>query len=97
MPDTHKLLLASELADAVVDYLAHFHGQVRCKLALPHGQAPLQEPLGRYALPERQVRDALETRTIESVDAATFDFLWQMVMDGLLEHAPGDMLSLIHI
>ena len=96
VPDTHKLLLASELADAVVDYLAHFHGQVRCKLALPHGQAPLQEPLGRYALPERQVRDALETRTIESVDAATFDFLWQMVMDGLLEHAPGDMQSYMH-
>lgn len=91
VPDTHKLLLASELADALVDYLAHFHGQVRCKLTPPHVNAPLQEPWGRYALPERQVRDALQTRTIESVDAATFDFIWRMVMDGLLEHAPGEM------
>lgn len=91
VPDTHKLLLASELADALVDYLAQFHGQVRCKLTPPHVNAPLQEPWGRYALPERQVRDALQTRTIESVDAATFDFIWRMVMDGLLEHAPGEM------
>ena len=42
------------------------------------------------------MRDALETRTSQSVDAATFDFLWHLEMDGLLEHAPGDMQAYTH-
>lgn len=96
VPDTYRLVLASELADALVEYLARHHGQVRCKLAQARIDAPIYEPLGRFSLPEVDVKRALQERTTDEVDGPTFEAIWIMVMDGLLEHAPGDMHAIQH-
>lgn len=95
VPDTYKLVLASELADALVDYLAHFHGQVRCGRQQAHENAPVEAPLGMYALPETEVKTLLQARTVDTVDAHTYDVLWRMVIDGLLEHAHADMQAIV--
>lgn len=87
VPDTYRLVLAAELADAMVDYLAHWRGQVQCGYAPAHPGAP-PEPLGRYALPAARIRAVLAERVDESIDAATYAAVWAMATDGLQTHAP---------
>lgn len=93
VPDTFKLVLASELADGLVDYLSHWHGQVRCQRVTPYPQTPAHL-LGTYAVPEDVVKEALLSRITESMDTSTFEVIWALAMEGLQTHAPNDMLVL---
>lgn len=93
VPDTYKLVLAAELADAIVDYLAHWHGQVQCGRAAPHADAP-SHALGRYAVPASSVRALLLERVDEAVDAPTFSSVWAMATAGLGEHASSEFVQL---
>lgn len=93
VPDTYKLILASELSDAIVEYLAHWHGQVLCGRATSYEHAPVHR-LGRYAVPAREVQAALLDRTDDVVDSATFLSVWAMAISGLEEHARDEFVSL---
>ena len=93
VPDTYKLILAAEMSDAIVEYLAHWHGQVQCGRAAPHEGAP-NNGLGRFALPAIQVQETLLDRVDESIDAATFAAVWDLATTGLKEHAPSEFVQL---
>lgn len=95
VPDTFKLVLASELADALVGYLSHWHGQVRCQRAAAYPDAP-PHTLGVYAVPEASVKETLLSRITESMDAPTFEAIWALALEGLQTHAPDEMLVLTH-
>lgn len=92
VPDTFKLELASELADAVEDHLAEWHGRVRCGLDAPVAGAPVHR-LARFALPSAHVKAALQTQVSE-MDDATYEMIWDMAMTGLAEHASSDVLDI---
>lgn len=93
VPDTYKLILASELSDAIVEYLAHWHGQVLCGRAAPYAHAP-EHRLGRYAVPAQEVRAALLDRADDVVDSATFLSVWAIAVAGLEEHAKDEFVPL---
>ena len=93
VPDTYKLVLASDLADAMVEYLAEWHGQVRCQRAAPMDRAPAHK-LGRIAVSEMTLRNILYERVMDTMDYTTFSTIWDMATAGLLEHAPHDMMAL---
>ncbi|WFD21886.1 hypothetical protein MEQU1_000545 [Malassezia equina] len=95
VPDTFKLVLASELADALIGYLAHWHGQVRCQRADAFPQTP-HHALGLYAVPEARVKEALLSRITASMDTPTFEAIWALALEGLQTHAPDEMLVLTH-
>ncbi|WFD17981.1 hypothetical protein MCAP1_000192 [Malassezia caprae] len=95
VPDTFKLVLASELADALVGYLAHWHGQVRCQRATAYPVTP-SHALGAYAVPEVSVKETLFSRITESIDAPTYEAIWALALEGLQTHAPDEMLILTH-
>ncbi|WFD29286.1 hypothetical protein MSPP1_000293 [Malassezia sp. CBS 17886] len=82
VPDTYKMVLASELADGIVDYLARWHGDVRCGYSPALSGAPV-----RHAQPAARVQEALLERTVSDVDHTLFLSLWDMALDGLAEHA----------
>ena len=93
VPDTFRLVLAGELADAIVAMLSHWHGQVLCGSAEALAGAPTHA-LGRFALPAAQVRRHLEERVDEGIDAGLFDSVWDMTLDGLQRHS--DALVPLH-
>lgn len=95
VPDTFKLVLASELAEALVGYLSHWHGQVRCQYATAYPGAPAHS-LGMYAVPEASVKETLLSRITESMDTPTFEAIWALALEGLQTHAPDEMLVLTH-
>lgn len=87
-PDTYKLVLASELADAIAAYLAHWHGQVICGYAPPLAGAPTQRELGRIALPASKVKEELGARLSEAIEDPLYDTLWDMALAELQRHTP---------
>ncbi|PKI85904.1 hypothetical protein MVES1_000543 [Malassezia vespertilionis] len=93
VPDTYKLVLASELSAGIVEYLAQWHGSVRCGLAAPLRHVP-EHALGKFAVPTATVRAELEARTVDDVDATLFSTLWDLALDGLLEHAPAEIVAI---
>lgn len=92
VPDTHKLVMAAELADAIVDDLAQWHGDVQCQRVAPEPDAP-PHALGPAARREADVRAALAARVADDVGAATFRELWDMATAGLLEYAPDELIA----
>ena len=93
VPDTQKLVLASELASAINQHLARWKGQVVCGYERPHEsirsllkKGSLQEL--KYAIAEDVVRSTMfESRDADEIDAEYFQQLWGLAMDDLL--SPG--------
>ncbi|WFC98578.1 hypothetical protein MYAM1_001308 [Malassezia yamatoensis] len=93
VPDTYKLILGAEMADGILDYLAHWHGQVQCSRASPYPDAPKQD-LGRYAVPSEQLYAELMDRVDDSIDESMFDSVWSMAISGLEQHESSEFAQM---
>ncbi|WFD42666.1 hypothetical protein MPSI1_001314 [Malassezia psittaci] len=93
VPDTYKLILGAEMADGILDYLAHWHGQVQCSRASPYPDAP-KEDLGRYAVPSEQLHAELMDRVDDSIDQSMFESVWKMAISGLEQHESSEFMQM---